>query len=336
MSTHSVDVIKIQEVLPHPNADRLEIIKIEEYTCCVRKGDFKAGDLAAYIEPDYVVDIERPEFSFVPRPRIKVKKLRGIISQGLIIPAPEGSQEGDNVMEQLGVTRYVPPMNGINRPKFRAMGEKAPEGYHPKYDLENWRKYSRLLEEGEEVFITEKIHGANARFKHDGEKMHLGSRSMWVKDDQTNPWSLALEQNPWIRSFCENNPNLTVYGEIFGWVQDLKYGHSEKEISFAAFDILQGNRWWDYDEISSIFAPLNCLDPSFEFQEGKHLWSVPILCQELYSKDIIRELVDGKSEIPGADHIREGIVVKPIRERTDVRLGRVALKVVSDDYLERH
>lgn len=331
MSTHTVDVIEIGEILPHPNADRLEIVKIDEFTCCVRKGDFKVGDLAAYIEPDYVVDLEREEFSFLPKARIKVKKLRGIISMGLLIPAPEGSAVGDNVMEQLGVTRYVPPITG--RPKMRANGEKAPEGYHPKYDLENWRKYSRLLEEGELVYVTEKIHGANARFRFQDGKMHIGSRSMWVKHDGANPWSMALEQNPWIGAFCENHPNLTVYGEIYGWVQDLRYGHEKGRVSFAAFDLLAGGRWLNFNELMNYFRPIN--QDVLTFDEGEHLRSVPLFDCVTYNKELVEKYVDGSSRVPGTDHIREGIVIKPIEERVDMRLGRVALKVVSNDYLER-
>ena len=43
---------------------------------------------------------------------------------------------------------------------------------------------------------------------------------------------MAIEQNPWIAAFCENFPDLTVYGEVFGWVQDLKYGAQPGQIFF--------------------------------------------------------------------------------------------------------
>lgn len=342
MSTHSVDVIRIDEILPHPNADKLEIVKIYEFTCCVRKGDWKPGNLAAYIEPDYVVDVRRPEFSFLrckdtrDEERIKPKRLRGIMSQGLLIPAPAGSKEGDNVIEQLGVKRYVPPMTG--RPNGSRPGHvkssnaiAGPEGWYPKYDLENWRKYSRLMVEGEKVYVTEKLHGANAKFRfHDGE-MYCGSRTRWVANDGENSWSMALQQNPWIAAFCENNPDLTVYGEIYGWVQDLKYGHEKGEISFRAFDLLRGNTWLDAEDLWSTLFRQNLE----EINEGSQLLGVPLIVVGEYSKDMINQFVDGQTTIPQADHVREGIVIKPSKERCDIRLGRVALKCVSNEYLVR-
>ncbi|HSH95282.1 MAG TPA: RNA ligase family protein, partial [Roseimicrobium sp.] len=47
----------------------------------------------------------------------------------------------------------------------------------------------------------------------------------------------------------------------------------------------------------------------------------------------IRELSDGPSLVAGANNIREGVVVKPLIERTDPKLGRVILKYVGDTYL---
>jgi hypothetical protein len=35
------------------------------------------------------------------------------------------------------------------------------------------------------------------------------------------------------------------------------------------------------------------------------------------------------------DQMREGVVVRPEKERTDPRVGRVVLKYVSDDFLLR-
>jgi tRNA-binding EMAP/Myf-like protein len=56
------------------------------------------------------VDSTRLEFAFLAgHERIKVKKLRGIVSQGLLVKAPSHAKEGDDVMADLGVRHYVPP-----------------------------------------------------------------------------------------------------------------------------------------------------------------------------------------------------------------------------------
>jgi RNA ligase (TIGR02306 family) len=109
MSTHRVEVVKLGPVRKHPNADSLGLVDVWGYTCAVRIGEWKTGDLAAYIEPDYVVpDDER--FAFLKgHRRIKPVRLRGQWSQGLLVRPPDGAVEGDDVMAALGVERYEPP-----------------------------------------------------------------------------------------------------------------------------------------------------------------------------------------------------------------------------------
>ena len=62
--------------------------------------------------------------------------------------------------------------------------------------------------------------------------------------------------------------------------------------------------------------------------------TVPVLYRGPFSVAAMRKHTDGRTMM-GADHIREGIVMVPARERTDPRIGRVCLKSVSADYLTR-
>jgi RNA ligase (TIGR02306 family) len=93
MSEHEAKVIKVSEIRKHENADSLEIAQIGGWTCCVRIGDFKVGDLAVFIEPDTLVPVDQSEFSFLAadakegKVRIKAKRLRGVPSFGLLIHA---------------------------------------------------------------------------------------------------------------------------------------------------------------------------------------------------------------------------------------------------------
>jgi hypothetical protein len=52
MSDKTRPVIRITSVLPHENADSLEVIPVGGYTVCARLGQFHVGDLAVYLEPD--------------------------------------------------------------------------------------------------------------------------------------------------------------------------------------------------------------------------------------------------------------------------------------------
>lgn len=336
MSTHEIPVIKVNEVRPHENADRLEIIEVFGYTVVVGKGQFEAGSLAVYIPPDYEVPVERPEFAFLadkakgkPYYRLRVAKMRGIVSQGLLIPAPETIDidsgtaagvatspviEGDNLIDHYGIRRFVPQMD------LRTGGDNvpAPDGYFPTYDVEDGRRYNEVIVSGENVVITEKIHGANARYTFRDGQMYCGSRKNWKKEDDKSAWWLALSAHPEVRAFCEANPDITVYGEVYGPVQSLKYGL--KNPAIAVFDMLRGNQWINALEARELAPDLP--------------WA-PLLFQGSYDPDMAAGLAEGDSSVATAPsgHMREGVVVKPIVERTDPTLGRVQVKIVGNRYL---
>jgi len=321
MSTHIIPVLKFPEPQRHPNADSLDIVTLWGYTVVVRRGDFSPGELVAYIEPDFVVPEGSPWCAFLGKnTRIKAKKLRGIWSQGLLIRAPEGAMEGDNVLERLGIVRWEPPLELSTRGDAERPCPAL--ATVPKYDVENWRRYGDLFLQGEEVFVTEKIHGANARFSFTEDRMWCGSRSQWKRQDKTDLWWVALGQNPWIESWCQNNPGKVLFGEVFGQVQDLRYDSTRGQIFFRAFDILAGNTWMD--------------SRYFHNQEVSHLTSeqrVPLVYHGPYDRDILESLAMGDSKL--AKHLAEGVVVKPVVERTTLEIGRVMLKLVSNRYLDR-
>ena len=317
-STHKVEIVPVV-LEPHPNADSLSVVRIfAAYTCCVRTADWEGKTVGAYIPPDSIVDSRRPEFAFLAgHERIKVKKLRGIVSMGLLIPAPPGANLGDDVADYLGVTHYEPrlPMSTGGET------EPPPAGYRPAFDVDTLRRYAHVFAPGEPVWITEKIHGASARYCwHEG-RMYCGSRTEWKREDDKNIWWLALRATPQIAAFCENHPDITVYAEVYGPVQDLKYGTTKNEVRIAVFDLLRGSQWIDASEAREI---------------GKDLPWVPLVHASFpFDLDRVLQEAEGKSLVAGANHLREGIVVKPQTERTHLEVGRVCLKIVGNGYLER-
>ena len=60
--------------------------------------------------------------------------------------------------------------------------------------------------------------------------------------------------------------------------------------------------------------------------------------RELPGRLTFYEVAEGHSLVPGAKSgtIREGVVVKPIKERWVESIGRLCLKVVSGAYLEKY
>ena len=176
---------------------------------------------------------------------------------------------------------------------------KPPPGIRYCYDVESAYRYCHLMYEGEEVVATEKIHGANARFCFVPEiGMFAGSRTEWKKQSPESIWWKALAGCQALESFCRLNPDITVYGEVYGQVQDLKYGQSNGKVLVVVFDLLRDGSWLDYNEAKSV---------------GTSLPWVPEVYRGPWNKDAIFALADGDSDLAmwqGVKQIREGIVVK--------------------------
>ncbi len=321
-STHRVEVVPVR-LEPHPNADSLSVVRVYGYSCCVRTEDWVDGELGAYVVPDSVVPTTRPEFTFLAREgkatyRIRVVRLRGVLSMGLLVKAPPGAKEGDDVAAQFGVERYEPPLPMSTGGE----DERAPFLYAPTYDVEPMLRYTGVFERHEPVWVSEKLHGANARYVFEDGRMHAGSRTRWKREDSKSIWWRALRRHPEIEAFCRAHEGAVLYGEVYG-MQDLKYGVPKGEVRFAAFDLLVNGEWspperaWNRAIVFGVpWVPLLRHYTRFDLEE-------------------ILALADGKSWVPGADNMREGIVVRPTQERTDPEVGRVQLKLVSNNYLER-
>lgn len=178
MSSFSVKVLPITEIIPHPNAERLEIAKIMGFETIISKNSFKAGDFAAYIPEAAIVPDNVAEklgllgkLNGKGKNRVKTISLRGVYSQGLLYPvnkineneaeitSPEGNvlrvNVHDDIAEFLGITKHkveVPPL-------FE--GELFPIDFSERvnFDIENIKNYPDIIKDGENVIFTEKLHG---------------------------------------------------------------------------------------------------------------------------------------------------------------------------------
>jgi RNA ligase (TIGR02306 family) len=323
MSKHEAKVIKVMCIEKHPNADALQIVTVGGYVTCTRLGDFATGELAVFIEPDTIVDTNQPEFAFLKKEnsdkvRIKAKKLRGVSSFGLLIKARPEWNEGVDVFEILNCEHYEPY---VPNEKTGGLCASPPEVPFVFYDVENYKRHLDLLEEGEIVSISEKLHGSSARFVYTGGELHVGSHRTWKKTDDANIWVTAANKYD-LSTKLAKYPDYVFYGEVFGRVQDLRYGATNDDpLSFAVFDIMYKGSWLSVCQVEAICKEL-------------HLPLVPELYFGPWHKGLVN-LANGKSTWPGADHIREGCVVKPSHPRCDKEIGRVILKIISVDYYNR-
>jgi len=315
-------------------------VKVWGYSCIVRTEDWRGEDRGIYICPDSLVP-NRPPFEFMfngsnatyfvnpdgtafkdkngDYARVSVRRFRGIYSMGLLLPAPEDMPVGADCAPNLGIVRYEPTTTCSTGGE----AESPPPGvFTHKYDIEALQRYLHLFREGELVHISEKIHGSNGAWVFSDGRMWCRSRSEFKKEDPQNLWWRAITNHPEIEEFCKAHPELIVYGEVYGNVQSLKYG-LDKAVRIAVFDL--------YNHKERRF-----LDAGTGPEEYCELPWVPVISYSMpFDKDKLAELADGPSLVPGANHIREGIVVKPIHERVDIEIGRVQLKLVSNVYLEK-
>ena len=349
MSEFKVECVRIGEIIKHPNADSLSITNIHGgYPCIFKTGDFNTNELAVYIPVDSLVPVARPEFKFLDGgkgrefERIKARKLRGTFSMGLLVRAPVGAREGDDLQATFGIDKWLPESEREpaqpNRVKkkvslavrvwfwfLRLIGLAPPKAPSvPVYDIEGIRKHSGVLVEGEEVIVREKIHGMNSKFLHTGKRFYVGSRTQFRKGPSA--WHTIAERHN-LEQKLRNYPNIVLFGEVFGECQDLKYGVPPSEgVRFVAFDALVMNadgtrKWLSNNDLES-------------FCFGLDIPMAPVLYRGPWKPEMV-SLAEGRSVIPGANHCREGMVIRPVIERTDLRIGRVQLKLAGEMYLTR-
>lgn len=328
--THRHCPVVLVHLEPHPNADTLSIVRVAGYQVVVRTADWVDGQCAAFVPPESLVDTTRPEFLWLSKSdnkshRVGVKKLRGEVSMGLLVPAPAGLAVGDDAAESLGVVAWNPP-----EPKGAAQGgeaESAPPFLRgmPVYDLESLRRYPDILQPGELVQVTEKLHGANSRFCFYDGIMWCGSHREWKRPDSTKLWWATLVQYQQIGGLCRAYPDHILFGEIYGCVQSLRYGHRRGATSFAAFDIQRPDLSW-------LPAQEFC-----DLVDHFRVPRVPVLAASIAYKfqDVADHAEGPTNAFLGEDepHCREGCVVRPLVERTVMEIGRVVLKLHGLGYL---
>jgi len=361
MKDHRAEVVEV-EIFPHDNADRLEIARPigSDWHVIVGKGDFKTGDLGVYIPIDSIVpDVFVQKYLSgskikLEKNRIRSAKIRGVISQGLLVPAEPGYQLGQDVTDELGIIKYEPPerltFGGGNKeklPKKEKPFRRYINSLFPEYTkIQNHKNNINVIPEGTEVVITEKIHGSNHRsgsiyvggFKRPWyiklwnkicfkkpERWHftVGSHHVvkWYEDQLYH--RAARESG--IDKLDHNWNGLIFYGEVAGpGIQELMYGIPPGQIRLFIFDIIYMNMYGQYH-----YLPW---DEVVELCELAGLETVPVIYRGPWSNDLVK-LADGKTLVSGAKHHREGFVVKPVSELWSPKIGRMILKRVSDTYL---
>ena len=326
------------EIRKHPDADSLEITEVGGvggYPCITRTGEFKRGDKAVYVPIGAILPAEDtrwdflrtkmvsdpkdpsapPVARFTPGPvLLEAKKLRGRFSMGLLAPADPAWDVGQDVQQILGIVRAEPA-----EPKE---GEERDPGLMRTYtDIAALRAFPDLLQEGEEVVITEKIHGENARYAFSNGRLYCGSRTGWKDPNWTGNgrhfWDVGRRLD--LASKLATVGDFGFYGEVYGDVKMMKYGSTSDRRGFLAFDAMafKSESYLDYDDFAALASKAG-------------LPVAPVLYRGPWRQDL-RILAEGSSTL--AKHVKEGIVIRPVKERFHESVGRVILKLHGEDFL---
>jgi RNA ligase (TIGR02306 family) len=356
MSSLIVEAVRIKDIIPIEKADNIVIAQVKGWNVIIQKNQYQINDLVVFIPPDSIIPqnlIEKHQLTYMKNgDRIRSVKLRGVISQGLVLPLPSGKwKEGDDLSTVMGITKWQPPEPIYNIARSgNQISKKKLNPYFDKYtEIENIKNYQDVFDAGDYVVVTEKEHGSNWRAGNlpisvNENATILERFSAWFRKNilkQTHEfvWGSHNVQ----KGVSVNHQNFygedvwgaiakrynmaeiipedyIFYGEVIGkGIQDLEYGLDHHELYI--FDIKYKGNYLSWHEVQNICYTLN-------------LKVVPELYVGQYYDGILDDYTAGKSIICPSQ-IREGVVIKSFTEENDPKIGRKILKSISPDYLLR-
>jgi RNA ligase (TIGR02306 family) len=355
MDRKLASIRKISEINPIEGADMIEVATVSGWKLVTKKGEYKPGDLAIYCEIDSFLPI-REEFEFLRKSsykkmtdgtegfRLKTIRLRGQISQGLLLPisilpneviSSTGFEdlEGLDVSEALGIIKYEPPipaeLSGKIKGNFPSFIKKT--------DEERVQNIPDVIEryKGDKFYVTEKLDGSSATFYFRDEIFGVCSRNlelaepepfqdrMIMCDDgierpakENSFWKVARELDI-ANKLKSTGKNICIQGELIGeGIQGNPYKIKGQTVRFYnAFDI-DKYEYFAFEDFISLMAELN-------------LETVPVLDTDYILPESIESILnyaDGKSVLNNSFN-REGVVLRT--KNTD----RISFKAISNIFL---
>ena len=323
----------ISDIRPIEGADMIELATVGGWNIVVAKNvGHKVGDHVVYCEIDSFLPIKE-EFEFLRKSsykkmgdqegfRLKTIKLRGQVSQGLILPMSVfgdfswTAYEGLDVTNRLGIVKYEPPIPAELSGKVKG---GFPSFLH-KTDEE--RVQNLVKEYGEykftsthQFYMTEKLDGSSATFYMNEGEFGVCSRNLELLETEGNTfWKVARELD--LENKLKDKGNICLQGELIGeGIQGNPYKIKGQTVHFFnAFNI-------DKQVRLGINEFLVLLD-------DMELVSVPILDVAMLLPDTVKgmlELAEGKSRLNDKTE-REGVVVRSLD-------NTISFKAISNKFL---
>ena len=351
---------QITEIRAIEGADNIELAVVGGWNAITKKGEFKEGDLTVIATTDAVIPEKLSESMGVTNylrkgTRVRTVKLRGVYSECLIIPVTyiraKSIVEGKDLMEELGITKYEPPVKQVQLASGRKIKWRDNQNFHIYYKFPNLKNVAGLFTEADEVQITRKIHGTNARYGivkkskltfWDRVKKFFRVADEWIEyeyiygshncekgsDSQgfysTDVWrtiseAYGIKERLWNQakkySAEDLGSGLVLYGEIYGAGIQKNYEYGLDDIKFVGFDITVDGK---YLAPETTHLVTSC---DLELIHVEVLYNGP-WSQEVQDGYVFNNFIEG-TKVP-----HEGIVIKHVSgERNKVA------KVINPDYL---
>ena len=323
---------RITEINPIEGADLIEAISIGGWTVVAQKAmGYKVNDLVVYLEIDAFVPTEvapfltqegkePKEYLGIKGERLRTKKLKGVVSQGLLLPLETLTKfpseqwfdvepfEGSDVTSLLGIVKWNPPQ------EFRSADAKGTfPSFIPKTDQERIQNLSREFDKYKEAAelweITEKLDGSSMTvFFKDG-NVGVCSRNLELKEDIDNTfWGCAVDSGA-VDELKKFQQELALQGELIGpGIQGNKYN-------------LQKHEYHIYDIFDIAKQEYLLPEERYKVVQAMQLMHCPVLeVQDLQFQGIpdILAYAEGKSRLNTKTE-REGVVFKNMQSSTSFK-----------------
>lgn len=348
-------VVRVDAIHPIEGADKIEVAQVGGWKVVVKKDEFKSDCLAVYCEIDSFIPhsiapfLTKPGqfpkvYNEVEGQRLRTIKLRGQISQGLLLPLDvvhgdmcddgtlgyscedsalltyyENDYDGMDVTELLGIQKWEPPA------EFRAANAKGSFPYFiPKTDQERIQNLSKELTkwnaEGHVWQVTEKIDGSSMTvFYKDGE-VGVCSRNLELKDDGTSTFWETAKVEGLIEKLIALGENIALQGELIGGnIQGNAY--KVDKFQFHLYDI------FDIDS-QEYFKPqdVECMALNMQVRHVPIVHPAFSMAEKESSMESLLTFAEGESMV-GTKPGREGLVFKSLTE------PGISFKAVSNKWL---
>lgn len=341
---------RISEVKPIEGADAIEAVRIDGWWVVAKKNEYRVDDHCLYLEIDSWVPTELApflskgkeprEYEGVKGERLRTVKLRGQLSQGLVLPiegpvlkallphsgpgARFSDFEGFDLSEALGILKYEPPIPAQLAGQVKGMFPT----FVRKTDQERIQNLTDWPERYRDVSweVTVKLDGSSMTVYHNNGDVGVCSRNLDLKEDDTNTFWKVANRKSVISALQKLGLNIAVQGELIGeGIQGNPEGLKGQD--FYVFDI------WDIDKKRhcTVYERLHILGELYKY--GCKLEEVPLIHHRISAFNVWPTVQDilNAAEGPSLNAaVREGLVFKSI----EVIDGEViSFKAISNTYL---